>query len=110
MLDDVFDYEDLRNKIIQDDPEMAKYYGMFERFCSSARDEVLSRAPYKRWSDTDQAAAKVASERLIKALIVLSMVKEELTVPKLNDALLLRWPGKESDPAWFCQRKSDHQG
>jgi ferredoxin len=30
VLDDVFDYEDLRNKIIQDDPEMAKYYG-----CSS---------------------------------------------------------------------------
>lgn len=99
VLDDVFDYEDLRNKIIQDDPEMAKYYGMFERFCSTARDEVLSRVPYKRWSDADQAAAKVASERLIKALIVLSMVKEELTVSKLNDALLLRWPGKESDPA-----------
>jgi hypothetical protein len=99
VLDDVFDYEDLRNKIIQDDPEMAKYYGMFERFCSTARDEVLSRVPYKRWSDADQAAARVASERLIKALIVLSMVKEELTVSKLNDALLLRWPGKESDPA-----------
>jgi len=99
VLDDVFDYEDLRNKIIQDDPEMAKYYGMFERFCSAARDEVLSRVPYKRWSDGDQTAAKVASERLIKALIVLSMVKEELTVAKLNDALLLRWPGKESDPA-----------
>ncbi|HFT0375063.1 TPA: hypothetical protein ACH1TY_001255 [Enterobacter mori] len=99
VLDDVFDYEDLRNKIIQDDLEMAKYYGMFERFCSTARDEVLSRVPYKRWSDADQAAARVASERLIKALIVLSMVKEELTVSKLNDALLLRWPGKESDPA-----------
>jgi hypothetical protein len=99
VLDDVFDYEDLRNKIIQDDPEMAKYFGMYERFCSTARDEVLSRVPYKRWSDADQAAAKVASERLIKALIVLSMVKEELTVSKLNDALLLRWPGKESDPA-----------
>jgi hypothetical protein len=55
--------------------------------------------PYKRWSEADQAAAKIASERLIKALIVLSMVKEELTVSKLNDALLLRWPGKESDPA-----------
>lgn len=99
VLDDVFDYEDLRNKIIQDDPEMAKYYGMFERFCGTARDEVLSRAPYKRWSDADQAAAKVASERLIKSLIVLAMVKEELSVSKLNDALLLRWPGKESDPA-----------
>ncbi|MGB4098947.1 MAG: hypothetical protein WBM02_06020 [bacterium] len=99
VLDDVFDYEDLRNKIIHDDPEMAKYYGMFERFCSTTRDEVLSRVPYRRWSDADQAAAKVASERLIKALIVLSMVKEELTVSKLNDALLLRWPGKESDPA-----------
>lgn len=99
VLDDVFDYEDLRNKIIQDDPEMAKYYGMFERFCSTARDEVLSRVPYKRWSDADQSAAKLASERLIKALIVLSMVKEELTVSKMNDTLLLRWPGKESDPA-----------
>lgn len=99
VLDDVFNYEDLRNKIIQDDPEMAKYYGMFERYCSSARDEVLSRVPYKRWSEADQAAAKVASERLIKALIILSMVKAELTVSKLNDALLLRWPGKESDPA-----------
>ena len=99
VLDDVFDYEDLRNKIIQDDSEMAKYYGMFARFCSTARDEVLSRAPYKRWTEADQTAAKVASERLIKALIVLSMVKEELTVSKLNDALLMRWPGKESDPA-----------
>lgn len=99
VLDDVFDYEDLRNKIIQDDPEMDKYYGMFERFCSTARDEVLSRVPYKRWSEDDQVSAKVASERLIKALIVLSMVKEELSVSKLNDALLLRWPGKESDPA-----------
>lgn len=99
VLDDVFDYEDLRNKIIQDDPELAKYYGMFERFCSTARDEVLARTPYRRWSEKDQAAAKVASERLIKALIVLSMVKEELSVSKLNDALLLRWPGKESDPA-----------
>ena len=99
VLDDVFDYEDLRNKIIQDDPEMAKYYGMFERFCSTARDEVLSRAPYKRWSTKDQEFAKTASERLIKALIVLSMVKEELDVSKLNDALLLRWPGKENDPA-----------
>lgn len=99
VLDDVFDYEDLRNKIIQDDPEMAKYYGMFERFCGTARDEVLSRVPYKRWSDADQAAAKVASERLIKALIILSMVQEELAVSKLNDALLLRWPGKQSDPA-----------
>lgn len=99
VLDDVFDYEDLRNKIIQDDPEMAKYYGMFERFSSTARDEVLSRVPYKRWSEVDQLAAKEASERLIKALIVLSMVKEELSVSKLNDALLLRWPGKESDPA-----------
>lgn len=99
LLDDVFDYEDLRNKIIQDDTEMAKYYGMFDRFCSTARDEVLSRVPYKRWSENDQAAAKMASERLIKALIVLSMVKEELSVSKLNDALLLRWPGKESDPA-----------
>lgn len=99
VLDDVFDYEDLRNKIIQDDPEMAKYYAMFERFCNTARDEVLSRVPYKRWSEGDRAAAKVASERLIKALIVLSMVKEELTISKLNDALLLRWPGKENDPA-----------
>lgn len=99
VLDDVFDYEDLRNKIIQDDPEMAKYYIMFERFCSTARDEVLSRAPYKRWSTEEKAFAKLASERLIKALIILSMVKEELNVSKLNDALLLRWPGKESDPS-----------
>ncbi|MDP6506313.1 MAG: hypothetical protein QF886_22000, partial [Planctomycetota bacterium] len=99
VLDDVFDYDDLRNKIIQDDPEMAKYYGMFERFCSTARDEVLSRAPYKRWSEEARTAAKAASERLIKALIVLSMVNEELSVSKLNDAMLLRWPGKESDPA-----------
>jgi hypothetical protein len=99
MLDDVFDYEDLRNKIIQDDPEMVKYYVMFDRFCSTAKEEVFSRVPYKRWPEGDQAAAKVASERLIKALIVLSMVKEELSVSKLNDALLLRWPGKESDPA-----------
>lgn len=99
VLDDVFDYEDLRNKIIQDDPEMAKYYGMFDRFCSIARDEVLSRTPYKRWSPEEQTFAKSASERLIKALIVLSMVKEELEVSKLNDALLLRWPGKENDPA-----------
>jgi hypothetical protein len=99
VLDDVFDYEDLRNKIIQDDPEMAKYYGMFERFCTIARDEVLSRVPYKRWAPDDQAFAKEASERLVKALIVLSMVKEELDVSRLNDALLLRWPGKENDPA-----------
>ena len=99
VLDDVFDYEDLRNKIIQDDHEMAKYYGMFDRFCSNARDEVLARAPFKRWSKDDQTSAKVASERLIKSLIVLAMVKEELTVSKLNDALLLRWPGKENDPA-----------
>lgn len=99
VVDDVFDYEDLRNKIIQDDPEMAKYYGMFERFCSTARDEALARAPYRKWPENELMFAKLASERLIKALIVLSMVKEELTVPKLNDALLLRWPGKESDPA-----------
>ncbi|HPO40026.1 MAG TPA: hypothetical protein PL067_04810 [Bacteroidales bacterium] len=99
VLDDVFDYEDLRNKIIQDDPEMIKYYGMFERFCSTARDEVLARAPYRQWPEKEHAFAKDAGERLIKALIVLSMVKEELPVSKLNDALLLRWPGKESDPA-----------
>jgi hypothetical protein len=99
VLDDVFDYEDLRNKIIQDDPEMAKYYGMFERFCSTARDEVLARAPFRQWPPNEQSFAKLASERLIKALIVLSMVKEELDVSKLNDALLLRWPGKENDPA-----------
>ena len=99
VLDDVFDYEDLRNKIIQDDPEMAKYYGLFERFCSAARDEVLARAPYRKWPEKELTFAKVASERLIKALIILSMVKEELIVSKLNDALLLRWPGKESDPA-----------
>lgn len=99
VLDDVFDYEDLRNKIIQDDPEMIKYYGMFERFCNTTRDEVISRAPYRQWPQDEQKCAKEISERLIKALIVLSMVKEELTVSKLNDALLLRWPGKENDPA-----------
>ncbi len=99
VLDDVFDYEDLRNKIIQDDPEMAKYYGMFDRFCNAARDEVLARTPYRKWPEPERAFAKTASERLIKALIVISMVKEELTVSRLNDALLLRWPGKDSDPA-----------
>ncbi|MCY9666475.1 DUF2570 domain-containing protein [Paenibacillus alginolyticus] len=99
VLDDVFDYEDLRNKIIQDDPEMAKYYGMFERFCSTARDEVLARAPYRKWPEKDLGFTKNTIERIIKALIILSMVKEELSVSKLNDALLLRWPGKESDPA-----------
>ncbi len=99
VLDDVFNYEDLRNKIISDDPEMQKYYALFERFCSNARDEVLARAPYRRWADKDKAFAKVASERLIKALITLSMVKEELDISKLNDALLLRWPGHESNPA-----------
>ena len=106
VLDDVFDYEDLRNKIIQDDPEMAKYYGMYERFCNTGRDEVLARAPYRKWPEKELSFAKNASERLIKALIVLSMVKEELTVSKLNDALLLRWPGKESDPAGSDQETS----
>lgn len=99
VLDDVFDYEDLRNKIVSDDPEMQKYYGMFEHFCSSARDEVLARTPYRRWDEKAREFAKQASERLVKALIVLSMVKEELGIPKLNDALLLRWPGQESNPA-----------
>ncbi|MCB2305629.1 DUF4504 domain-containing protein [Clostridium estertheticum] len=99
VIDDVFDYEDLRNKIIQDDPEMSKYYGMFERFCNNARDEVIARAPYKRWTPDDQVFARNTSERLIKALIVLAMVKIELDVSRLNDALLLRWPGSEHDPA-----------
>lgn len=106
VLDDVFDYDDLRNKIIQDDPEMAKYYKMFDRFCSTARDEVLARAPYRKWPEKEYIFAKDASERLIKALIVLSMVNEELSVSKLNDSLLLRWPGKESDPAGSDQETS----
>ncbi len=99
VLDDVFDYEDLRNKIISDDPDMQKYYSLYERFCSTVRDEVLARTPYRRWDDAEKKFAKIASERLIKALIVLSMVKEELDISKINDALLLRWPGHESDPA-----------
>ncbi len=99
VLDDVFNYEDLRNKIINDDPEMQKYYDLFERFCSNARDEVMGRAPYRRWDTKQKRFAKVASERIIKALIVLSMVKEDLDISKLNDALLLRWPGHESNPA-----------
>lgn len=99
VLDDVFDYEDLRNKIISDDPEMQKYYTLYERFCSNARDEVMARAPYRRWGDKNIEFARNASERLIKALIVLSMVKEELDISRLNDALLLRWPGHESNPA-----------
>jgi hypothetical protein len=99
VLDDVFNYEDLRNKIISDDPEMQKYYALFERFCSNARDVVLARAPYRIWDEKAKEFARDASERLVKALIVLSMVKEELDVSRLNDALLLRWPGKDSDPA-----------
>ncbi len=99
VLDDVFNYEDLRNKIVSDDPEMQKYYALFERFRSNARDEVLARAPYRRWDEKSKAFVKAASERLIKALIVLSMVKEELDISRLNDALLLRWPGHESNPA-----------
>ncbi len=99
VLDDVFNYEDLRNKIISDDSEMQKYYALFERFCSNVRDEVLGRAPYRRWDDKAKEFARDAGERLIKALIVLSMVKEELDISRLNDALLLRWPGHESNPA-----------
>ena len=99
VLDDVFNYEDLRNKIISDDPEMQKYYALFERFCSNARDEVLARAPYRKWPPKEKKFARDAGERLIKALIVLSMVKEELDISRLNDALLLRWPGHESNPA-----------
>jgi len=99
VIDDIFEYEDLRNKIISDDPEMQKYYALYERFCSSARDEVLARSPYRRWDEENKTFAKLASERIVKALIALSMVKEELDVSKLNDALLLRWPGYESNPA-----------
>ena len=99
VLDDVFDYEDLRNRIIQNDPDISRYYGMFERFCTQARDEVLARVPYKHYSKAEQDFARAAGERLIKALIILAMVKEDLNLSKLNDALLLRWPGKENDPA-----------
>jgi hypothetical protein len=99
ILDDVFDYEDLRNKIIQNDPDIQRYYGMFERFCAQARDEVLGRSPYRHHAPAEKEFVKAASERLVKALIVLAMVKEELNVSRLNDAMLLRWPGKENDPA-----------
>jgi hypothetical protein len=99
VLDDVFEYPDLRNKIIQDAPEIGKYYTLFDKFCSNARDQVLSRAPYRAFAPEDKNFVKLASERVVRALIILAVVKEELDVAHLNDALLLRWPGKESDPA-----------
>jgi hypothetical protein len=98
-LDDVFNYEDLRNKIIQDNPDIQRFYGLYERFCTTAREEVLNRAPYRKWEDSKKTFAQQTSDRLIKALIVLAMVKEELTVSQLDDALMLRWPGHEYDPA-----------
>lgn len=99
LLDDVFNYPDLRSKIIQDNPDIERFYGLFERFCGGPRDAVLSKSPYRRLVEGTKAFAKTASERLIKALIVLAMVKEELTLCELTDALMLRWPGKEHDPA-----------
>jgi hypothetical protein len=98
-LTDVFNYEDLRNKIIQDNPDIHRFYGLFERFCTGARDEVLNRAPYRKWDEQKRDFVLTTSEALVKALIVLAMVKEELTVSQLNDALMLRWPEHENDPA-----------
>jgi hypothetical protein len=98
-LDDVFNYADLRNKIIQENPEIQRFYGLFERFCSGPRDEVLNRAPYRKWATDKKAFVAEAGDRLIKAMCVLAMVKEDLSVANLNDALMLRWPGYEHDPA-----------
>ena len=99
VLDDVFDYEDLRNKIIQSNPEIQRFYDLYERFCSGPQEEVLSRAPYRKYDDDKRAFVRNASDRLIKGLIILAMVKEELTLRQLTDALMLRWPGKEHQPA-----------
>jgi hypothetical protein len=57
VLDDLFGYSDLRNKIIQNDPDVARYYELFDRFSSQALDQVLNGAPYKAWPEQEKQFA-----------------------------------------------------